>query len=113
MTEFKAPDGTFRRYTGTLLRDVLSATKPLETDHHALRQSYLIAKGTDGYFAVFTWAELHISPIGEGVFIVYERDGDPLTADEGAIALISSRDTRPGPRYVKWLSSASFRRVAA
>src|SRR4051812_32311387 len=60
--DFKAPDGSARKYTGALLRDVLAATKPLETDHDALRQSYLVAKGTDGYFALFTWAELLISP---------------------------------------------------
>lgn len=111
--EFKAPDGSLRKYTGALLRDVLSASKPLDTDHNMLRQSYALAKATDGYFALFTWAEIFISPIGDGATLVYLRDGKPLGDDEGAIALLSTRDTRPGPRYVKWLSSVDFRRAAA
>lgn len=110
--DFKANDGNVRKYTGVLLRDVLMASKPIESEHNTLRQSYALAKATDGYFALFTWAELFISPIGDGALIVYLRDGKPLGDDEGAIALISARDTRPGPRHVKWLSSVDFRRAA-
>lgn len=111
MVDFKAPDGSVRKYTGALLRDVLTACKPTEPDHNALRQSYVLAKGTDDYFALFTWAELFISPIGDGAMLVYLRDGKPLADDEGAIALISPSDRRPGPRYVKWLSAVDFRRA--
>lgn len=113
VVDFTGPDGKLRKYTGVLLRDLLAVTKPDESDHNALRQSYVLAKGTDNYFALFTWAELHLSPIGDGAFVVYLRDGQPLSADEGAIALVSARDSRPGPRYVKWLSSVEFRRAVA
>lgn len=109
---FKAPDGKVRKYTGALLRDVLTACKPTEPDHNALRQSYVLAKGADDYFALFSWAELFISPIGDHAMLVYLREGKPLADDEGAIALISLSDTRPGPRYVKWLSAVDFRRAA-
>lgn len=112
MVDFKAPDGSVRKYTGALLRDVLTECKPTEPDHNALRQSYVLAKGTDDYFALFTWAELFISPIGDAAMLVYLRDGKPLADDEGAIALISPNDSRPGPRYVKWLSAVDFRRAA-
>ncbi|MBF9263329.1 molybdopterin-dependent oxidoreductase [Paracidovorax cattleyae] len=111
--DFKAPDGSVRRYTGALLRDVLTASKPLESDHNALRQSYVLARGTDGYFALFSWAELYITSIGDRAMLVYLRDGMPLADDEGAIALVSPSDSRPGPRYVKWLASVEFRRAIA
>lgn len=113
VVDFKAPDNSVRKYTGVLLKDVLAAAKPIESDHFTLRQSYAVAKSTDGYFALFTWAELFISPIGDGALLVSLRDGAPLGDDEGGIALVSARDTRSGPRYVKWLSSIDFRRAAA
>lgn len=107
---FKAAEGD-RQYTGALLRDVLIASKPTEPDPLALRQSYVVATGTDNYLAVFSWAELFISPIGDAVIIVYKRDGTTLNDDEGRIAIVSQMDLKPGPRYVKWLKSIEIRRV--
>jgi hypothetical protein len=59
------------------------------------------ATATDGYRAVFTWAELINTPTGEGVLVVFERDGAPLDAREGRIALQSSADFRLGARHVR------------
>ncbi len=50
-----------------------------------------------------------LSPIGDGVLGVYERDGASLDDNEGRIALVSLKDTRPGPRHVKWLRSIELR----
>jgi hypothetical protein len=47
--------------------------------------------------------------LGDGVLVVYERDGGPLDGTEGRIALVSLKDTRPGPRHVKWLQSIELR----
>jgi DMSO/TMAO reductase YedYZ molybdopterin-dependent catalytic subunit len=103
-----APDVT-RRYTGCLLRDVLERAKPVERNRLDLRKSVVIVSASDGYRAVFSWAELYLSPIGDGVLVVYERDGATLPADEGPLALVSLKDTRPGPRHVKWLQSVELR----
>jgi hypothetical protein len=46
---------------------------------------------------------------GDGALVIYERDGAPLADDEGKIALVSLKDTRPGPRHVKWLQSIELR----
>ncbi len=46
------------------------------------------------------------------VLIVYQRDGVTLTEDEGPLALVSLKDTRPGPRHVKWLRSLEVRVIA-
>ena len=100
-----------RSYTGVLLRDVLASAKPVEKHRHDLRRSIVVATATDGYQAVFSWAELFLSPIGDGALVVFERDGAPLPESEGPLALVSLRDTQPGPRHVKWLQKVDIRRV--
>jgi DMSO/TMAO reductase YedYZ molybdopterin-dependent catalytic subunit len=100
-----------RQFAGCLLRDVLDAAKLTESDRLDLRKTIIVATAGDGYKAVFSWAELFNTTIGDGVLIVYERDGAPLGNDEGRIALISLKDTRPGPRHVKWLSTVDVVRV--
>ena len=111
--DFLAPDGHGRSYVGIPLRALLVKAGPAEPDPLALRQSYVVAKGTDGYFALFTWAELFLGTHGDLVWVVYQRDGGPLGDDEGQIALISQGDARPGMRYVKWLSQLHIQRAAA
>jgi DMSO/TMAO reductase YedYZ molybdopterin-dependent catalytic subunit len=103
---------TARHYVGCLLRDVLEQAKPLERKRLDFRKSVVIATASDGYRVVFSWAELYLSPIGDGALVVYERDGAPLADNEGRIALVSLKDTRPGPRHVKWLQSIELRTLA-
>ena len=107
-TEHKSGSEPARRYTGCLLRDVLSAAKPVENKPRELRKSYVVATASDGYEVVFSWAELFVSPLGDNVFVVYERDGAPLPDDEGRIALIVVSDVRP-VRHVKWLKALTLR----
>ena len=98
-----------RRYTGCLLRDVLERAKPVDKNGLDLRNSVVILTASDGYRAVFSWAELYLSPIGDGALVVYEREGATLPPDEGPLALVSLKDIRPGPRHVKWLQSIELR----
>ena len=107
-TSGKEPAEPIRHYTGCRLRDVLAAAKPIENKARDLRKSYVVATASDGYEVVFSWAELFVSPIGDNVFVVYERDGAPLGDDEGRIALIVTSDTRP-LRHVKWLHALKLR----
>ena len=102
---------TVRQFAGCLLRDVLLAAKLTERDHFDLRKTIIVATASDGYKAVFSWAELFNTAIGDGVLVVYERDGAPLGKDEGPMALVSLKDTRPGPRHVKWLVAVEAVRV--
>jgi DMSO/TMAO reductase YedYZ molybdopterin-dependent catalytic subunit len=106
-----APDGTQRTYRGVLLRDVLAAAKPIETGRFDLRQSIVVTHATDGSLAVFTWVELFNSPIGDDVLVAWSLNGAPLGDGEGSLALVSARDTRAGPRPVRWLVAVDLRRV--
>ena len=101
-----------RHYVGCLLRDVLERAKPVEKKRMDFRKSVVIATASDGYRVVFSWPELYLSPVGDGVLVVYERDGAPLDDGEGRIALVSLKDTRPGPRHVKWLQSVELRTLS-
>jgi DMSO/TMAO reductase YedYZ molybdopterin-dependent catalytic subunit len=101
-----------RQFAGCLLRDVLNAAKLTERDRFDLRKTIVVATASDGYKAVFSWAELFNTSVGDGVLIVYERDGKPIGDDEGRIALASLKDTRPAPRHVKWLSAVDVVRIA-
>ena len=97
-----------RRYTGVLLRDVLAAAKPAEHAPRELRRSYVVARARDGYAVVFSWAEIFLAPGGDSVFVVYRRDGVPLDAEEGPVALVAVADTRP-VRHVKGLNMLQLR----
>jgi hypothetical protein len=101
-----------RHLVGCLVRDVLDRAGLVELRRFDLRRSVVIATASDGYRAVFSWAELYLSPIGEGAMIVYERDGAALPDSESPLALVSLKDLRPGPRHVKWLRSIEVRVVA-
>jgi DMSO/TMAO reductase YedYZ molybdopterin-dependent catalytic subunit len=101
-----------RRYTGCLLRDVLDRAKPVEKNRMDFRKSIVIVTASDGYRAVFSWAELYLSPIGDGALVVYERDDRPLPDSEGPLAVVSLKDTKPGPRHVKWAKSIELRVVS-
>jgi cytochrome c551/c552 len=97
---------------GVLLRDILAKAEFIAPDPNDVRKMAFIATSTDGYKAVFSWAEIFNSPIGDGVIAFYERNGLPLTGDEGQIALISTKDTRNGPRLIYWLNGIEVRKLA-
>ena len=99
-----------RSFTGCVLRDVLAAAKPVESKPRNLRKTYVVATASDGYAVIFSWAELFVPARGESVIVAYERDGEPLSVDEGRIALIAVSGTRPA-RHVKWLRSVEVRTI--
>lgn len=79
------------------------------TDRNAWKSLAVIATATDGYRAVFSWPEITNTPVGEGVLVLFERDGKPLDEREGRIALISAADLKNGPRHVRNLKRIEVR----
>ena len=98
-------------YAGILLVELLNEADIRQDQPRALRRTFVVAKASDGYQAVFSWGELYNSPLGRGVLVAFERDGKPLQDGEGQFALVSLADDKPGPRHVKWLRSVDVRRV--
>ncbi len=106
-----ATTSTIQSLKGVLLRDVLEKAVLVLKDHNDAKKMAVIATASDGYKVVFSWSEIFNSPLAEGILVFYERDGRPLDEAEGRIALISAKDTRTGPRHVKWLSGVEVRKI--
>lgn len=96
-------DGAERSTTvrGVRLSAVLERAGLDERDRLDWRKTVVLATATDGYRAVFSWPELFNTDAGRQVLLVYERDGTPLEAREGPIALHTLGDLRSGPRHVR------------
>ena len=106
-----ANKGKLENFKGVRLSDILEKAKIKAPAHNDVKKMLVIASAADGYKVVFSWSELFNSPIGEGVLVFFDKDGQPLADDEGRIALISSKDTRTGPRHVKWLQGIEVRKI--
>lgn len=91
------------RYQGVRLTELLNAAEVTTTHHNDVKKMIIVATAKDGYQVVFSWNELFNTAIGEGVLVIYRKDGQILDDRTGRIALISSRDHFTGPRFVKWL----------
>lgn len=78
-------------------------------DRNAWKTLVVIATATDGYKAVFSWPEITNTAIGDGVLVLFERDGNPLDEREGRIALMSTADRQAGPRRVRNLVRIELR----
>jgi len=98
-------------YRGVKLTDLLDQAQIEPSDHNFLKRSFVIARATDDYTVVFSWSELYNTPIGSGVLVLVERDGQALPSSEGPLALISRLDLRTGPRHVRWLTSIELQHV--
>ena len=107
-----ADAGKLENVKGVRLRDILDQAKLVMHDHNDVKKMMIIATASDGYRALFSWNELYNSSLGDGVLVYFEKNGKPLADDEGRIAMISSKDTRTGPRHVKWLQSIEVRKIA-
>ncbi len=97
------PDGTpsTESFTGYLLRDLLKIAKPIQKDRHDWKTQVVSATAFDGYVVVFSNAELVNSKIGDEVVLYFQKDGKSIDLQSEGFGLISTADTRTGPRHVK------------
>ncbi len=102
---------TLKGYSGAKLTDILDKSG-LPDEHNDLKKTILVATASDGYVAIFSWNEFYNTPVGEGVLVLYARDGKPLADDEGRIALISTKDLHTGPRHVRWLKDVQVKIIS-
>ncbi len=102
-TQSRSGGGTQERSTvrGVKLLAVLERAGLRASGRDDWKTMVVVVTATDGYRAVFGWPELTNTAVGEGVLLLYERDGKPLDPREGAIALLSTADRRLGARHVR------------
>ncbi len=77
-----------------------------------LSEFYLIFKAEDGYKVVYSWNELFNTQIGQGVYIIAEKEGKGLAELEDRIAVFSRSDFRTGRRLVKSLKNIVIKRIS-
>lgn len=113
VVELRLPsrDGGVSVLRGVRLRALLERAKLKTPDHNTVKKLAIIASATDGYKVVFSWSELFNAELGDSALVLFERDGQPLAAAEGPLALISGKDIRTGPRHVKWLQAIEVRQI--
>jgi DMSO/TMAO reductase YedYZ molybdopterin-dependent catalytic subunit len=104
--------GKLEHFKGVTLREILDKAVVVAPGHNDTKKMIIIAGASDGYKVVYSWTEVFNSPVGEGVMVFYEKDGQPLGDDEGRIAMVSTKDLRTGPRHVKWLQSIEVRQLS-
>ncbi len=103
--------GKLENLKGVLLKDLLEKAAIVSKSHNDVKKMVVIANATDDYKVVFSWTEIFNSPLGEGILVYFEKNGAPLDDEEGRIAMVSAKDTRTGPRHVKWLKDIEVRKI--
>lgn len=99
-----------RSFRGVVLLDLLNKAKIQLPNQKEKGRYYIVARGTDGYAAVFAHNELFNNPTGGQVFVLYAENDQPITTD-GAFVLLTADDVVTGARHVKWLNRIEVRKV--
>lgn len=109
--ELRDSGGVQRETTqrGVALAALLERAGLAERDRLDWRKTVVVVTARDGYRVVFSWPELVNTDGGAQVMVVHERDGAPLDAGEGPLALLAPGDQRSGPRRVRWLQRIEVR----
>jgi len=106
-----ADAGKLQNLKGVHLADLINKAVLVLHDHNDIKKMIVVATATDGYRVVFSWSEIFNSPAGDGMIVYFEKDGKPLGDDEGHIAMVSTKDTKTGPRHVEWLQTLEVRLI--
>ena len=98
---FNAHTKANESYTGALVSDLLAkaGSSLSETTQHGFLDSYVTASGTDGYFVVYSGAELQPGLHKAQTIVAIAQGGKPLTRT-GAFQLVDAGDVKPA-RWVR------------
>ena len=100
--ELKGKIGNCR---GVLLAELINLAEVVVREHNDTKKMIVVVASDDGYKTVFSWQEIFNSINGDGILVIFEKDGQPLYQGNGEVDLISSRDHLTGPRYVRRLKT--------
>ena len=102
---FNAHSKQTETYSGPLVAEVLARAGLIlgETTQHGVLDSYVIASGTDGYFVVFSGAELQPGLHKAQTVVAIAQAGQPLSRT-GAFQLVDPIDVKPA-RWVRNLNA--------
>jgi hypothetical protein len=92
-------------YTGVALGDLLAkyGFAVGQSTHRKMLHSYVVAEGTDKYWALYSATEIEGSEHTADVIVATRMDGKPL-GEDGKLKLVASADKKP-QRWVRNLSA--------
>jgi hypothetical protein len=99
------PKGRIESCKGVLLENVIRKADVIKDGHNDTKKMYIVASAPDGYKVVFSWQEIFNSPMGEGIMILTEKDGESFCEKNSELELISAQDYFTGSRIVKGLDN--------
>lgn len=99
-------------YKGVLLKEILQRAKLKMKSIRDAGNLIVIAKATDGYLITYSCHELFNTAVGDSVYILFEKAGKAIDADEGGrFRMMSYYDLKNGARHLKWLSEIEVRKI--
>jgi hypothetical protein len=98
-------------YSGPLVSDVLARAglAPIDENHATILHSTVIATGSDGYYVLYSGAEVEPMFSTGKVIVAVMQSGLPVA--NGGIQLINSTDAKPA-RWVHGLAHINFMTLA-
>ncbi len=93
------------RYKGVRLSLLLDQASFATESFKAYNTMAVIVTADDGYRVMFSYNELYNTPVGDGVIVAYEKDGQALASP----VLLSGADRMTGPRHVRDLRRVTVR----
>jgi len=96
-------------YSGVLLGALLAKYGlPVDkTTHQKMLRSYLVAKGTDEYWVLYSVTEIEGSEHNGTVIVATSMDGKPL-GEDGQFKMVASEDKKP-QRWVRNLAAVTVK----
>ena len=102
---------TLKMVKGVLLKDILEKIEIDSENPRVLSEYYFVCIASDNYRVVFPWNEIFNNDLGKSIYILNGNDGNPASALDNRIALVSPSDKMTGRRYVKGLQKIVIERV--
>jgi hypothetical protein len=97
--------GIAKNLSGVLLKDILQSIKLDIENPKQFSEYFFVCRGSDGYKVVYSWNELFNTSTGNSVYIITEKNHQPLENFDETILMISTQDLRTGRRYLKNLET--------
>ena len=108
---FDGQHGAPRRMRACRLAPLIQRAEPAFAERTDFKRCALVAQGVDGYRALFSWAEIFNTVVGDGVMLAFDCDRAPLAPNSGPFALISLADRVSGPRFMRGLVAVDLHKL--
>lgn len=86
-----------------LLKELLDSVRFDAASPRILNQYYFKFVATDGYTLVYSFNEIYNTETGNHLYVVVEKDGEPMEKIENRILILTTSDLKQGARNMKHL----------